>query len=62
MKTGILKWRPDYSIAADHYERAGRIFHNVLYTFYLEPILGVCLPLHLSCNCLFALDLLIFQL
>lgn len=30
MKTGLLKWRPDFEIAADHYERAGKINLQIL--------------------------------
>lgn len=28
MKTGLLKWRPDYEIAVDHYQQAATCFRN----------------------------------
>lgn len=40
MKTGLLKWRPDYDIAADCYTKAGKILSIFKYTIYgnLNPI------------------------
>lgn len=32
LKTGLLKWRPEYDIACDEYQKAGK---NILNNFFL---------------------------
>lgn len=37
MKTGFLKWRPDFDIAADEYQKAGKTNYYFAHFFFIRP-------------------------
>jgi hypothetical protein len=50
LKTSLLKWRPDYDIAADEYAKAGNLVLKITLVYHLSIILLIFSHLLQDCQ------------